>query len=290
MHMPTANFLLSIFALSLLMVSCKNGNSYDGEDESVLQELDTELPVASSASRSPCSACNRVFLTIGKESYHLEGHPMMTETTTLEETLKLEHQKTEARELPLLYLIAPPDLPFSKISNSVRAAAKAGFADIYFVAKRKETSGNYLMHGLMLQLPLANGSPTSAIEPILIKADAKGQIFINTGPSQELLDEGLHLHHFPQLERSLDNYCAAARAGGQAPHAQVYIEPHAPHQRAIDILNTLHATHFRHITFTTVSSNPQRTCQGMGKGTPGKATTSPSAIPKSPPVINPIKD
>lgn len=281
--------IISCFSLSLLLASCKSELQHSESDDLEAPEIEIKLPLASHASKSSCCHRNRVFLTLGKEGYHVENYTTTADLPALYEILKKARHEMQPGHLPLIYLISPPDLPFSKVSLAVRAASKAGFADIFFVSKRKPNSGNHLNHGILLQLPVPDGSSPPAITPVFIKANAQGDIFIHTGAHQELLDVGSYLRHFPKLNERLDVYCAAARAGGLVPHAQVYIEPKACHQRAIDILNALHSVGIKDIVFTNVSRHAHRTCQGMGKGKAGTETKSPSAIPRPPVTTNLIK-
>ncbi|BDS08017.1 hypothetical protein NT6N_30570 [Oceaniferula spumae] len=259
------------------------------DDEILMHEIDTQLPVADFSHSSPCSAANRVFVTLSGPNFRINNGFETDDMEKLYSGLSEKRSETKQNEFPLIYLIAPAETTFDQIRSAIRTAAKAGFADIFLVTKRTPASGNYLKHGLLLRLPTASGLSPPSIEPIFVRSDRDGSIFINTGPSQEALDHCREKRSLPKLNETLDNYAACARAGGFEPIAQIHIDSSATYQRAIDVMNAMQRCHIRHITFTDVTSTPHRTCQGMGKGKPGTPTQSPSAIPRPPQIVNPVK-
>ena len=272
-----------LLALILLTASCKNEALNHDEEVADLNEIGIELPIANSAKKSKIH--HQAFLTIGNNDYHHEGYPKTEKLTDIEKSLSLEYKKIRKGSSPFLSLIATGDIPFSRITNGIRAAARAGFADISFAVKPSPDAANTMKYPLPLRLPVMDGSPSPTLHPILIKASDSGAVYIQNGSNQQVLDEGLHLRNLPQLQEYVGTYYAAAKAGEHTPSAQIYVEPNTPHQRAIDILNTLHATGFRKIIFTSYEDKPQRPRRGFRQN-----KLSPSATPIAPPFKNPIKN
>ena len=119
---------------------------------------------------------------------------------------------------------------------------------IYFLVTttivRSETDTN-------MQLPAAAPSDDiPEIKPMFIKVDVGGVIYINTGPAQERLDEDPETRELPLLSERLGTYAEGARAAGQDPLVQVFVESDATHQRSIDVIDTLREHKISKITFT----------------------------------------
>ena len=85
---------------------------------------------------------------------------------------------------------------------------------------------------------------------MFIKVDSDGIIFINSGPAQEQLDSEPDIRELPLLAQRLDEVALGARASGQEPLVQVFVDGEAEHQRAIDVINTLRKKEITKITFT----------------------------------------
>ncbi|MGB0775589.1 MAG: ExbD/TolR family protein, partial [Akkermansiaceae bacterium] len=65
---------------------------------------------------------------------------------------------------------------------------------------------------LKMTLPAAAPSDTPPpIEPLFIKVDKSGQIYVNTGAAQEALDGDVANRDLPQLKERLDQYAAGAK-------------------------------------------------------------------------------
>lgn len=119
---------------------------------------------------------------------------------------------------------------------------------IYFLVTttivRSETDTN-------MQLPAAAPSTDiPEIKPMFIRVDNDGVIFINSGPAQERLDEDPESRKLPMLAERLGTYYDGARAAGQEPLVQVYVDGDAEHQRAIDVIDTLRSKKITKVTFT----------------------------------------
>lgn len=119
---------------------------------------------------------------------------------------------------------------------------------IYFIVtttiKAKETDTN-------MQLPaMAPSDDIPEIKPLFIKVASDGIIFLNTGPAQEQLDSDPADHKLPLLESRLGAYADQARAIGQDPLVQVFVDGDAKHQRAIDVIDVLRSKGISKVTFT----------------------------------------
>lgn len=119
---------------------------------------------------------------------------------------------------------------------------------IYFLVTttivRSETDTN-------MQLPAAAPSDDiPEIKPMFIRVDGTGVIYINSGPAQERLDEDPTSRKLPLLAERLGTYADGARAAGQDPLVQVYVDGEAEHQRAIDVIDTLRSKDISKVTFT----------------------------------------
>ena len=119
---------------------------------------------------------------------------------------------------------------------------------IYFLVtttiKKKETD---------LQLALPSTAPSDVqpdIQPMFIKIDANGAIYVNTGPAQEILDTDTSSRALPLLSQRLGQYATAAQAVDSQPLVQLYVEGDAEHQRVVDVLDALAANEIDKVTFT----------------------------------------
>jgi len=110
---------------------------------------------------------------------------------------------------------------------------------------------------LNMQLPAAAPSTdTPELQPMFIKVDKSGSIYINTGPSQEALDSDSNVRKLPLLKERLDTYAAAAKAGGKQPIVQIWADPEAMQQRVVDVLNCLASAEVKSVTFTDLVDTP----------------------------------
>ncbi len=119
---------------------------------------------------------------------------------------------------------------------------------IYFLVtttiKARETDTN-------MQLPaVAPSDDVPDIKPMFIKVGPEGIIYVNTGPAQERLDEDPEQRDLPMLSDRLETYAGVARAGGQEPLVQVFVDGDAKHQRAIDVIDALRNQKITKVTFT----------------------------------------
>ncbi len=88
------------------------------------------------------------------------------------------------------------------------------------------------------------------IQPMFIKIDVNGSIYLNNGPAQEILDTDASVRELPQLAQRLEMYASAADAQDSQPLVQVYVEGDAKQQRVVDVLNALAAEDIQKVTFT----------------------------------------
>lgn len=88
------------------------------------------------------------------------------------------------------------------------------------------------------------------IDPLFIRVDAAGTVFVGTGTSQEALDVDPDDRNIPILSARLEIYSSASRAAGATPLVQIYADPNTTQQRVIDVLNALARYKISSVTFT----------------------------------------
>lgn len=119
---------------------------------------------------------------------------------------------------------------------------------IYFLVtttiKKKETD---------LQLALPSAAPSDVqpeIQPMFIKIDENGAIYVNAGAAQEILDTDTTVRELPMLGQRLEMYATAAKAADSQPLVQLYVDGDAEHQRVVDVLDALASYQIDKVTFT----------------------------------------
>ena len=102
-----------------------------------------------------------------------------------------------------------------------------------------------------MNLP-TSGVPSgdTKIEPMLIKVDRSGVIFIGAGNSREQLDSNPEDRRVPILDSRVKMYKTAAIASGSQPVVQMAIDGDAEQQRVLDCLNVLAKQDIKSVTFT----------------------------------------
>lgn len=102
-----------------------------------------------------------------------------------------------------------------------------------------------------LALPAAAPSDSvPEIEPLFIKVDANGSIYVGAGASQELLDTDVNSRSLPLLSQRLNDYSVGANSGGKKALVQMWVDGGANQQRVIDVLNALVGAGISSVTFT----------------------------------------
>lgn len=119
---------------------------------------------------------------------------------------------------------------------------------IYFIVtttiKAKETDTN-------MELPsVAPSEDIPEIKPLFIRVASDGVIYLNTGAAEESLDSDTTSFKMPLLASRLEIYAQQARAIGQEPLVQVYVEGEAKQQRAVTVIDTLRSKGISKVTFT----------------------------------------
>lgn len=213
-------------------------------------EINTELPTANSASELSASSYHPVFLTIEKNGYHLQNHPRSPELEVIGKALQHERKDKKPEHFIILHLIASKDTPFSRIRETIRTVARAGYADLFLIVKQHTQSKNNIARGLPLRLPVADGSAPPSIDPLFIKATVNGSIIVQSRADKKLLDTGMNLRNLPLLISHIETYSALATAGENTPYSEIHVESNVPYQRAIDVLNALQSTGVSKIFFT----------------------------------------
>jgi len=104
---------------------------------------------------------------------------------------------------------------------------------------------------LPMQLPAAAQSEEQPpIDPLFIKIDGSGSIYVGAGPSQMLLDTDTSSRKLPLLSQRLETYSGAAAAADSQPLVQIYADGEAKEQRVVDVLNALAGANINKVTFT----------------------------------------
>jgi len=104
---------------------------------------------------------------------------------------------------------------------------------------------------LGMKLPAAMPSDSQpTIEPMFIKIDAAGTIYMGAGSSQQVLDSDSSVRSLPMLTAQLDMYASAARSANNTPLVQLWADSGATQQRVIDVLNALASVNIQSVTFT----------------------------------------
>ncbi len=110
---------------------------------------------------------------------------------------------------------------------------------------------------LKMSLPAAAPDDTPPVlAPMFIKIEKSGQIFINTGPAQELVEEGTDNRKLAELTLRLKGYVATAQASAQEPLVQIWADGEAKQQRIVDVLNCLSGVEISKVTFTDLVDAP----------------------------------
>jgi len=103
-------------------------------------------------------------------------------------------------------------------------------------------------------LALPASAPTDSempdIDPLFIKVDANGAIYVGAGASQEMLDTDTSIRSLPLLSQRLNDYSVGANSGGKKALVQMWVDGGANQQRVIDVLNALVGAGISSVTFT----------------------------------------
>jgi biopolymer transport protein ExbD len=76
-------------------------------------------------------------------------------------------------------------------------------------------------------------------EPLLIKVDARGVIFVGADPHAQMMDEDGSAREVPLLSQWLRTYAESTRAYGKEPAVIISLDHDVRQQRAMDVLNAL---------------------------------------------------
>ena len=104
-----------------------------------------------------------------------------------------------------------------------------------------------------LDMALPSSQPTDQqpkLQPMFIRIEANGQIYVNTGPAQQALDSDPTVREVPLLRSQLEVYAGATRAANEKPIVQIYADGDASQQRVVDVLNALSSVGIDSVTFT----------------------------------------
>ena len=119
---------------------------------------------------------------------------------------------------------------------------------IYFIVT---TTISAREQDLSMAIPTdGSGGAPPLIPPMFIKVDALNRVYLNSGPSQEQIEDASAGRNLSQLDQRLNDYAATTSAGGQEPVVQIYVDSEAKQQRLVDVLNSLAGANIGQITFT----------------------------------------
>ena len=102
-----------------------------------------------------------------------------------------------------------------------------------------------------MKLPsVSTGGDPSEIDPMLIKIDPSGIIYLGTADSREILDTETSDRSVPLLSQRIELYKSSADLAGSTPVVQMSIDGDAEQQRVLDVLNCLAKNEIKSVTFT----------------------------------------
>jgi len=103
-----------------------------------------------------------------------------------------------------------------------------------------------------LQLPgiVRGTAEASPIDPMFIRLDDVGNVYVGAGTSEEVLDTDPDVNELPLLDQRIELYSASASGADQTPLVQLYIDGETLEQRVVDVLNVLAKYQIEKITFT----------------------------------------
>lgn len=150
----------------------------------------------------------------------------------------MEEIKAKRPDFRIL-ISAGKNTAFREIETMVRGVASAGLTGINFlVAGGSPKSETHAFH---LDLPkMDEDEGHIPYDPFFIHIDANGAVYSGTGAAQSPLDPANADPSLPGLNSQLELFAAAARSARSPAICQVYIDPAASYQRAIDLMSRFH--------------------------------------------------
>ncbi|HSP43571.1 MAG TPA: hypothetical protein VLO11_11915 [Luteolibacter sp.] len=138
-----------------------------------------------------------------------------------------------------ILISAGKNTAFREIETLVRGVTSAGLTGINFLvasgSQKPET------HAFQLDLPkIGDEEYPIPYDPFFVRLDAQGAVCSGIGNSSSMLDPPDADHSLPGLNSILELFASAARAAETQGICQVYIEPAASYQRAIDLMSRFH--------------------------------------------------
>lgn len=242
---------LTLFFTLCLLASCERKEQIPLQSDLKNPKLPTEqipTPVGLKSSELPTAIHSR--LLEEKESHYIEivisddkseifheGKPVATTTTPDQLYTEIKQlwdkNNTMGYTSPLL-IGAPGSTPFKTIADQMRTAANTGIYQILFLVQSDQAS-----EARVVFTDLASMSqPSPKIDPYFLHITSNGHVYSGTGESRIQMDNGTQDQQLDKLSENLQLFSSAAKAAGisSAP-CQIYIEPNATYQRAIDVIS-----------------------------------------------------
>lgn len=145
----------------------------------------------------------------------------------------------EKEEGARFVIVAGGEVTLGEIKKVMRGAEKAGFLRADFLVR--SGAGKGANHSFQVDLPDKDEEVQEhQIEPLFIHLEAKGGVFIGSGPHPTLLDNDLADHAMPKLGEHLKLYSAAARAAGDVARCRVYGEDAVGYERVVHLMALIH--------------------------------------------------
>lgn len=268
--------VLALILLSILIVSCEKSEN----------PVQIPPPAGLNLSHLPTADyCKQLgemdpgfveILISGDRSEVFHQGKSIANTSTEKELFSAIQQAGEendklGKETPLL-ISAPASTPFRIIRERIRTAAETGIYKIHFLVslEQRKNSGGIVS----IELPCMD-QRHSMIEPYFLQITREGRIFSGTGSSRSPMDHSNTDRQIIELSGNLELYSAAARAAGiPDPLCQIYVNPEATYQRAIDLVS-LTTSHNIKTFFTDMLPEPK----SRPTGNPPRKPTPPNIKP-----------
>lgn len=248
-----------------------------------------DLPVASAATQIKGNQVQFIEVQYSSSGWNVQGGAITDDLDIIEDQIKAAKQASEVEGYtPLVLIEADSSVAFKHIRAAIRTSAKAGIDEFRFAVRQHPMHLSELENVLSFDTHLSYhlGGDGPAIAPMFIKASKDGDIYVNTGPEQELIETKPHSRELQELSWRVAAFKAAAIAGAQAPLLQVWADGETPYQRVIDLINLFRSHGIEREMFVDLTDDHMGTPDGTGCDVPAPYIT--PRVPPAPNIRNPI--